>query len=611
MKLKAWVTLLLMIFFIACNDDIITQQDSPSISTEEKESDGQLFLNFNLNGAFYINATRADTVDYENCENKIYQGRIYIFEESADEKEENSKCVSWGVLKDPKISDGSDIVSKSAHYPNVELLEFDYDKTKNYYALVVLNWNSDFKLPMIDDLFGNWAYQPQTSNMVITVKDLNLEGYNTDRPVYKFITMTNATGQIKRQSGAFTPTTLVKIDNADIQRGKFKDNHPCNTVIYVQRNVAKVVLNTPEGNSLPSENKMVKIGQWTIQMNIHTWFLDVINKETYPVQKIEGLSWNETRFHSGKEEYDQVYWAIDPNYDIPEKCKENGDFASSLYPVSQGAGAPLYCLENTFDIENMIQGQTTRAILRGAMEWWGNTDGQRNTFINLPEQYLKSKNGNYPNNRNAVKGVYNDFDEFGYYVIGKGNDLMIWDMMHIRGTIEPFLEELFGGPCEVKLKNELNADNKGGKYSLKNLIDISLPEDVSLDDVPWDSLANLLGLSDATYDLISYYQKGWTYYPIRIRHFEDEEGVDWEGVTSVRERDDTRVAKYEDRHLGRYGVVRNNEYEIIIKSITGLGSPYQFPDITNDDTDDMPEENMIEVSIRVRNWTKRQNAFEL
>ena len=68
--------------------------------------------------------------------------------------------------------------------------------------------------------------------------------------------------------------------------------------------------------------------------------------------------------------FKRVYWGIDPNYSMGltklDKCKEQftlvkADGSDAVWKTST---EPLYCLENTFDIKNMTQGQTTRVLLK-------------------------------------------------------------------------------------------------------------------------------------------------------------------------------------------------------------------------------------------------------
>lgn len=102
---------------------------------------------------------------------------------------------------------------------------------------------------------------------------------------------------------------------------------------------------------------------------------------------------------------------------------------------------------------------------------------------------------------------------------------------------------------------------------------------------------------------ISYYKNGDNYYySSLIRHFQDGEGVGipTSGIASAND--------YTLKHLGRYGVVRNNWYEININSISGPGDPV-IPE-PSEDPDDTAE-GYINCTINILSWAKRSQNVDL
>ena len=97
---------------------------------------------------------------------------------------------------------------------------------------------------------------------------------------------------------------------------------------------------------------------------------------------------------------------------------------------------------------------------------------------------------------------------------------------------------------------------------------------------------------------IKFYEDGAAYYnTVLIRHFDDTE-ANW----------DPANATYTGAHLGRYGVLRNNWYEIAVDKISGPGKP----DI--DDPTDNPDdgtEGYINCQINVLSWAKRSQSVDL
>ena len=109
------------------------------------------------------------------------------------------------------------------------------------------------------------------------------------------------------------------------------------------------------------------------------------------------------------------------------------------------------------------------------------------------------------------------------------------------------------------------------------------------------------------------YKGGVAYYAVRIKHFGDTD-TPWNvagqgvkaGVNSLIYPSATGTNI--DWFLGRYGVVRNNWYDINVKKIQTLGDA-TIPAFTNDPDDVL--ENYISVSINVLSWSKHTQDADL
>ena len=118
---------------------------------------------------------------------------------------------------------------------------------------------------------------------------------------------------------------------------------------------------------------------------------------------------------------------------------------------------------------------------------------------------------------------------------------------------------------------------------------------------------------------VTKYAGGIAYYPIRIKHFGNEltpwnnfnaatnplghqaKAGDVYGLTA-------ETAKAPARFLGRYGVLRNNWYELEVNSITGIGEP-RIPAVTSDPDDELKQ--FISVNINILSWAKRTQREDL
>lgn len=103
--------------------------------------------------------------------------------------------------------------------------------------------------------------------------------------------------------------------------------------------------------------------------------LDITNKKTYAVHNIDGLStdfpaiWTTPRFIGTNS---RVYWGKDPNYNLDNLNKTDKEtererefnFIKATSGINKTFTESAYCLENTFNLANMYQGQTTRVIFK-------------------------------------------------------------------------------------------------------------------------------------------------------------------------------------------------------------------------------------------------------
>lgn len=63
------------------------------------------------------------------------------------------------------------------------------------------------------------------------------------------------------------------------------------------------------------------------------------------------------------------------------------------------------------------------------------------------------------------------------------------------------------------------------------------------------------------------------------------------------------------KYLGRYGVLRNNWYEVVVNSISDPGSPV-VPEIDPNIPDDV-NDFYISVSVNILSWAKRVHNVDL
>lgn len=439
-----------------------------------------------------------------------------------------------------------------------------------YKALVLLNNNTaddatkKVTLPTTADTYATWSKDASKANADNYV---SLNGiFMANAPMYKDETT--------------EPTTLVDIKGVYASKEEAQANPA--TTIYVERGLAKVTMKD-------FATKGYSIGDGTTYagatVKIEKWQLDVTNKSTFPVHQIGGLSstttgfakiWSTPRFYDGDNKtFKRVYWGVDPNYNNAvyqdlANCKtafkmiENNDVTGAA-----GEANPQYCLENTFDLNNMKQGQTTRVVFKAVFT---------------------------PNGFTAPATFYKI-----------GNNTAIWKEANLKQQIKTVALNVMGittpeeqAKYDVDLSKGTNISGVAGHQHLVKAENITYSGEATSSKVNPAAITAInkkLGLSAETG--ISTYLNGEAYYIARIKHF--NEMTPWTPGTAYGSEN--------EKFLGRYGVLRNNWYELSVNKVSGLGYP-DVPEVKPTLPDD-ENDQYISVSVKILSWAKRSQHVDL
>ena len=444
------------------------------------------------------------------------------------------------------------------------------DKTGHkYFALVILNNSSESKvtLPTTGMTYSAWNV---ASHAKSAADFLNSDNgfYMANAPLY-------STGE---------PTTLVPIKGVYSTKAEAQTNPA--TTVYVERGMAKVTVN---GSDFTINDASSTYN--TDKVTINNWTLDVLNKSTFPVHVTTGLKtdfdaiWTTPRFVATGSTPQRVYWGKDPNYNkstltTVEECQKefyivdnngktyNGD-PSSTFTWSANT-TPLYCLENTFDLDNMKQGQTTRVVFK-ATYTPHNLTGTDKTFFMI------------------------------------GNNTQIWTKDALEAQITSKAKEMLKSTAVVVTINTDAPLLKGGSHLLSSadvtIMDGSVDKTAAFD---YATLNTKLGLNNTETDVngnpkvgIKTYKNGECYYIARIKHF--NELTPWASGQAYGTDNAT--------FLGRYGVLRNNWYDLTVSKVSAPG----YPDVpvVNPDVPDDEDTKFINVEVKILDWAKRTQQVEL
>lgn len=442
--------------------------------------------------------------------------------------------------------------------------------TKNqYYVLVLLNNNKTggvkVALPTVGQSYNEWNSQILTPSVDDLAADNDF--YMANAPL----------------KGTASPTTLVTINKENIYSSKEKAEAGTSAAtVYVERGVAKMSVTDPTTKTVidKATNNPTKS---TVEFN--NWALDITNKRTYAVHNIDGLStdfsdiWTTPRFIGTNS---RVYWGKDPNYDLDHlntgkeaEREAEFNFIKATSGINKTFAESAYCLENTFNLANMYQGQTTRVIFKATytpMDGAGNSlaepDGTFYTIGNmttiLKEETLKTAvNTAATSVLSGCTVDYTNLKTEGSHVI------TLTDIKDSTGKTLVADTVYSGGMTGTQIVKEIN-----DKLGLK----AGRPEE-------------MVGINT--------YLRGVTYYIARVKHFGSL--TPWNSGESYG----TDNGKY----LGRYGMLRNNWYELTVGNVYGPGYPGVPPVDPNQPDDE--NEKYLSVSVKILSWAKRSDTVDL
>lgn len=490
----------------------------------------------------------------------------YKFVESVDLPDAN---VAWEDDAENGVTKSKKLVAKLT---NVD--------TKNTYGVLVLLNNKtasgDVKitLPTAGQSYNDWNNTAQTPKVTDLAATDNF--YMANAPL-------NESGSV---------TTLVTINKNNIYATPTEAESGTEAAnVYVERGVAKMTVAKPGTNgTITVKDKANPTVTPKSEVIFSNWALDITNQKTYAVHNIVGLSkdfpdiWSTPRFTGINK---RVYWGKDPNYDKAElnlagetndikRAEEFNFIKNTTSDINLDFGKSTYCLENTFNLANMHQGQTTRVIFKA--------------------KYA-------PKNDAGVSLAETDGT---FYTIG--NMKTILKEADLKTAVDAAATSVLTG-CTVDY-TRLTTEEGSHVITLEDIKDadgVTLVADkdyvgtTGKDIVAAinDKLGLKAGRKEAMVGINTYHQ-GATYYIARVKHFGD-------ALTEWKSGENYGLDN--GKYLGRYGMLRNNWYELTVGNVYGPGYPGVPP--VDPTLPDDENEKYLSVSVKILSWAKRSQSVDL
>ena len=488
---------------------------------------------------------------------------------------------------------------------------------RKLFALVVLNNNGLFTVNATSHELtfatnvtpGEYATTANFANFSKAIASTNTDGTTpfAANVATKGIFMTNA--PLCTQPGGKTDPTDAEVKTlADVTNNIYTTEAEAKSKpaaeIYVERAVAKVTVQDKNDKLVANQN---------ISYKLYNWAVDNTNKKSYIVRqydeswnsinsnKVTAADANKYRFvwdkpvNPNATEANQLYrtaFAQDPEYKTttadPDNYNQMTSNAKMTLKTTFGNEHPQYCNENTFQVTAQNQDQTTRVVLGVKMSVPGiPTPGKEPTY----DKDLYTVNGN----KEVVYTEASLAERLKNIILHNDPAVKTWAENH---KTDVSLDITFGNDI-AGATTITNATFKGktAAGATEDTFDGTFTTDFN------KALPNIVR-----------YKGGVAYYAVRIKHFGDSDtpwNKEGQGVTAGGNSliyPNPSAGASDGWFLGRYGVVRNNWYDINVKKIQTLGDA-TIPAFTNDPDDVL--ENYISVSINVLSWSKHTQDAEL
>ena len=525
-------------------------------------------------------------------------------------------------------AEGGNITVK---YNTVQQITNPASGTEKLYAMVVLNESGLIKVSGTDGASSTLNGQNMTAmkftdftaataNYLLTDTNLgaiaNVSGSN--------FLMSNAP-LANKQGGTTDPSsatinTLVEVDPDNIYptESAAKNGEAKATTITVERAVAKVTVKSTASSAAVQDTEITgfTINGWTLcNTNKKSYFTRNVDCGTPSWWGYQAYSSSDYRFIGSNAVYTtddvpavsyyRTYWAKDPNYESYVAADFN--VVEGIPTSLNNLGTDAYCLENTFNVANQNQNQTTGVIVKATLTVNGaesdksffTLNGDKSTIYTFDKMLEKTKEFYLKNA--SVKAACEDASTG----LAVGNQLEASDLVvELTNSVNQTKVSLDG------TDDAISDFTKAGNYTLTSIYVKDASASKFKNGVPDELKSTNTALIETIKNnvgTVSYYKNGEAYYYVLIRHFDDAQ-TPWDTDKLAEKNlsgsypDSYQNKTAEENWLGRYGVVRNNWYQVDVTGIAQIGDA-EAPVIPGkpDDT----REQWIKAEINVLSWAVR------
>lgn len=621
--------------------DTATQPDTPASQTGDQT--GELLSRFNSDGTAWLalhlsmegytqtrtaatraggdNGTFADaTLDEYSVDNAY----LLLF---AGASEATATFASAYKIDSPSLDGATN--PQVDRTTTVAIQDFNIKGTDQLYAFVVLNNNDTHGITAhsrTSVTFANGDSPEKTFDGSSTLTDLQAVVVNSIRNDNDHFTMTNAVmadkpGGTSDPSGA-TITTLVRLLPSHIFASK--DDALANPAVHV--NVERLAAKVTVGCGGTLDYHIAGNTDLDFEAADLTYSIDNYNTLSRTV-KTFSTSWptlttapGTTSAYSGLSTYHRfveenaveanlpilyrTHWAEDVNYD---------NLTTTLHPYTeygwQSLSTPAYMAENTFDAAHQTEEHATALMVRlqlnGGNDFYTTRIDSRD-IIYKAEANTNGEHGTgagqsfAPRRSTELTTATEIDDRVRDYLMGIA-EVRQWVDKYASGD-KSFLK--------VTMKNNYrtaSAAETGRAWATVTQTAYNVSTTQAYID--FDALSSTIDEAIEALD-IYYYAQGYCYYRVPIKHFGDEL-TPWDAPKTAGTAK-TAAAYYgsgstaDAAYMGRYGIVRNNCYDLSITAVEHIGEPTPVTATTGRAVDAQDKGLLVGLKVSLLPWQKHE-----
>lgn len=578
---------------MACSSEDETYGQSEVDILSRFNSEGKAWMSLSI-PLGTLESTRATAFDDGLCDEwKVKDAYILIF---AGCSESDATFASAYKVDNPAlIASGNEQITTTVTIP---IDDANINTGDKLYLFALLNNNSSAittsSFPAISVAFANGGTEKiiNSSSKFSDLKTITIGGIKNDEG---YFLMTNATLADAASTSA-SLSTLVEVPASYFFPTEAQAEANPAGHINVERLAAKTTVELPDGLTYSIlGNSYADFARGDL-----SWALDNYNTSSYAYKHLSAVSYQRFVETNAIEAYYplryRTHWAEDINY--ADGATTNFTNYTNVAPSwnSLEGSYPEYCAENTFDVANMKDNCTTSVLVRlqlnEGLDFYTTSVTGQDVIFQPPSTTLEEQGTSASSSFSRTRSDKVTYDGSNYATID--DYLRTWLMQNNSG-FRNWVNTYAAG--EVKHVNiELTEDLATGTATVS-----SVTQTAKASESTEATAFNNLGLVDyfASNIALKFYDDGYCYYRVPIRHFGDD--TPWSSTASMTNNSTAQVyGGNAASYLGRYGVVRNNWYNISITSVSHVGSPI-IPALTSDADDKVPQ--FLNATLSINGWT--------